>query len=1138
MASVSYSFVDIAVLDQVRERFAAGDALLILTTALDTVIWANGPGAALIGHGNIDEAIGAESGLSMTTRRQISATPGFPRISGERGVATRLGRGVRSPIVNLSASTIVLPGGEAAILLASKATSTRMREDSYRATAAVQGFDAADQFAALVDENGSIAAASNNFEALGIERDTLRTLVQEVREEKDRLVKRMVEGGGRRRPAAFARLTDDPAWHLLVVVDEQNAPLQQDEHPGPEAVLAAADTASSPTDRTLVEAPLTETPERVSDVDVPEAATDDPQVMKETPPARTAAHVTEECASSAPVERPRGTVRFAWRTDAEGRFTALSDAFAEAVGPAAADVMGRRFREVSNAFGLDPEGRISALLERRDTWSGRTVMWPIEGTDLKVPVDLAALPIYGRGRIFEGFHGFGLARMNDAVTDPEGIGLVLAPGGALPSRDETEFTATEPAAPEERLESQPHDVEDPATEPTQPPAGSDPAGSDAEVEIPATPQPSQETDGPPSEQVKIIRLAEHRTPLTSEGGLSPTEATAFREIGARLRQENHPEDEVGKRDTIANDTSSQVREQALESASDEPASAADSARSEDASPAEQEPEAAATDDRTDLPAMEADDPVPAPTASPAIVPSAFYSMPAGSDENSPGLLAGLPLPILIHAGDRLHYANKAFFDLTGYADLKALEESGGLDVLFPESYEASQAPADTQALTIRTAQGDEHDVHAHLQSVPWRDGKALLLALQPIENEMNGAAITAETGAADTQAEAVNDAELEAQTAELQMHLAEMRAIVDTATDGVVIIDNDGNVRSTNRPAEALFGFDAQDVTGKPFTALFAIESQGAVRAHLESLSDNGVASVLNDGLEVIGREAQGRFIPLFMTIGRLPHSSGFCAVLRDVTQWKRAAEELTQARAEAERASSQKTEFLARVSHEVRTPLNAIIGFSELMLDEKFGPIGNDRYRDYLQDINRSGNHVLDLVNDLLDISKIEAGEQEMHYEAVSLNDVLGETVAMMQPQANRERVIIRSSFASNLPDVVADPRSVRQIALNLLSNAVRYTPAGGQVIISTAYSADGSVIMRVRDTGIGMSPAEVEEALKPFKQINSLKRKRGDGTGLGLPLTRAMVEANRAAFAINSVPGEGTLVEVSFPPTRVLAD
>ncbi|MBW7926352.1 MAG: PAS domain-containing sensor histidine kinase, partial [Burkholderiaceae bacterium] len=289
---------------------------------------------------------------------------------------------------------------------------------------------------------------------------------------------------------------------------------------------------------------------------------------------------------------------------------------------------------------------------------------------------------------------------------------------------------------------------------------------------------------------------------------------------------------------------------------------------------------------------------------------------------------------------------------------------------------------------------------------------------------------------------------------------------------------------------------------------------------------------------EVIGREAEGRFIPLFMTIGRLPEDSGYCAVVRDITQFKRAEEELTQARAQAERASSQKTEFLARVSHEIRTPLNAIIGFSELMMDEKFGPIGSDRYRDYLRDINRSGNHVLDLVNDLLDISKIEAGEQEMNYEAVSLNEALSEAVAMMQPQANRERVIIRSSLASRLPDVVADLRSVRQIALNLLSNAIRYTQAGGQVIVSTAYEASGDVTMRLRDTGIGMTLAEIDQALKPFKQINALKRGRHDGTGLGLPLTKAMVEANRARFAISSTPGEGTLVEIVFPSTRVLAE
>ena len=153
-------------------------------------------------------------------------------------------------------------------------------------------------------------------------------------------------------------------------------------------------------------------------------------------------------------------------------------------------------------------------------------------------------------------------------------------------------------------------------------------------------------------------------------------------------------------------------------------------------------------------------------------------------------------------------------------------------------------------------------------------------------------------------------------------------------------------------------------------------------------------------------------------------------------------------------------------------------------------------------------------------------------------LNETLADAVSMLQPQANRNRVIIRSSFASDLPEVVADLRSVKQIALNLLSNAVRYTTPGGQVIVSTSYELTGGVAIRVRDTGIGMTAQEIEQAMKPFKQINALNRNRGDGTGLGLPLTKAMVEANRANFAITSTPGQGTLVEIVFPSTRVLAD
>ena len=142
-----------------------------------------------------------------------------------------------------------------------------------------------------------------------------------------------------------------------------------------------------------------------------------------------------------------------------------------------------------------------------------------------------------------------------------------------------------------------------------------------------------------------------------------------------------------------------------------------------------------------------------------------------------------------------------------------------------------------------------------------------------------------------------------------------------------------------------------------------------------------------------------------------------------------------------------------------------------------------------------------------------------------------------MMQPQANRERIIIRTSLSSELPDVVADARSLRQILLNLLSNAIKFTEAGGQVIVSTAIEDNGEVAIRVRDTGIGMSDKDIETALQPFRQLATTKRDRGDGTGLGLPLTKALVEANRAGFAIDSTVNQGTLVKIAFPTTRVLA-
>lgn len=227
-------------------------------------------------------------------------------------------------------------------------------------------------------------------------------------------------------------------------------------------------------------------------------------------------------------------------------------------------------------------------------------------------------------------------------------------------------------------------------------------------------------------------------------------------------------------------------------------------------------------------------------------------------------------------------------------------------------------------------------------------------------------------------------------------------------------------------------------------------------------------------------------------------------------------------------------TDFLVKVSHELRTPLNSIIGFAEIMKDEQLGPIGNDRYRGYIRDILDSGIYALSLVNDLLDISKIESGEFELNFTAVNLNEVVSESVHSMQPQAQRRRVLLRTSFEEGLPPVLADRRSIRQIILNLVSNAIKFTRPGGQVIVSAQATGNGGVRVRVRDTGIGMSKDEIAVALKPFKQVDPAPHGE-PGTGLGLPLTKALVEANRARFKLRSVSKAGTRIDVTFPKERV---
>jgi signal transduction histidine kinase len=230
---------------------------------------------------------------------------------------------------------------------------------------------------------------------------------------------------------------------------------------------------------------------------------------------------------------------------------------------------------------------------------------------------------------------------------------------------------------------------------------------------------------------------------------------------------------------------------------------------------------------------------------------------------------------------------------------------------------------------------------------------------------------------------------------------------------------------------------------------------------------------------------------------------------------------------------ASSRLEFLANVSHEVRTPLNSIIGFAELMAQERFGPIGSARYKGYVDDIHQSGLYALSLLNDLLDISKIEAGKFELNFTAVEVPELVEDCVGSLQPLAKRARIVLRTSLQPELPTVVADPRRLKQILLNLLTNAIKFTKEGGQVIVSGGM-IDGELRLRVRDTGVGMTKDEIAFAMQPFNQLDTAPR-RQMGTGLGLPVTKALVDANRARLVLTSEPGVGTSADVIFPADRL---
>lgn len=1132
MPERQYPFIDIAVHARVREHFARGDASVLFSKNVARVLWANDQGAKLFGTASVYDFIDTDLDPSDLSLRQLRATAAqLAAVGDRRQLLIRMASGFRRLPLNAAVEMILIGPGEEAILFTvpnnGKALSTEAR-----AEAMIAGLDGPDTHMAVLDADGTVIAGSPGFESLGLSADIRRTLVAAAASDKDRLIKRPVATEKGRLPAAVGKISDHPALHLLFAVEAILEKSETEEAVGAAAQEQAIPAAPAAPAETREAVPSSAAPaeteqpagrlEEAEPAPSPEAAapaeheasvgdgTDDEAQGELAPQDEdNAADLAEpetpleaEPASGEPAaDADRGgetadfafaaggrAVRFVWKIDAEGRFSEISEEFASAVGPKAADVIGVSFTDLADRYDLDPDDKINELLHRRDTWSGKTIFWPVQGTNLKVPVDLAALPTYSRSREFDGFRGFGIVRIADAVPDAKAAGLALDRPAQI-AQDSSDMSSAGAGAPQAEAGSK-----------TGPAAGSGKDAAEAAPDVSEDPfrgeQPALRVVETPGRQAsdKVIDLDERRP--AGAGALTRGEQAAFREIARQLGEHFAP-------DPLPQEGKAEGRHEADTS----PSTPADTEESR------QTEEAEAPGGRHDpTPAGE----TPAAAMEPGLTARNGAAM-------SSEILDRLPVALLVHHGDALLHANAEFLRLTGYENLEAFEQEGGLEALFALGNEAGAAKPNG-TMTLVRKDGRLIPVGAHLHSIRWEGKSALMLALTP-------------AGASEAEKQARED-EGAAEASRLRMEIDELRSILETATDGVVVLGRDGDIRTMNRSASALFDYDESDMRGKPFAALFAHESQKAVIDYLQGLSGHGVASVLNDGREVIGREAAGGFIPLFMTIGRLSSSNGYCAVIRDITQWKRTEEELRNAKRAAETANAHKTEFLARVSHEIRTPLNAIIGFSDMMASEHFGPIGHPRYIEYAGDIGRSGRHVLDIVNDLLDISKIEAGEMDLDFGAVDLNEAVSEAVSLVQPQANSQRVIIRTSLSGSVPEVVADDRSIKQIALNILANAIRFTPSGGQIVVSTSYEANGSVILRIRDTGIGMTRNELDQAMKPFRQVTTGGRKRGDGTGLGLPLTKAMAEANRAQFAITSAPNEGTLVEISFPSQRVLAN
>lgn len=496
-------------------------------------------------------------------------------------------------------------------------------------------------------------------------------------------------------------------------------------------------------------------------------------------------------------------------------------------------------------------------------------------------------------------------------------------------------------------------------------------------------------------------------------------------------------------------------------------------------------------------------------------------MPASDDTQTSrvALLDALAEGVMVRQGNRVLFANEPLRQLLGFdgtvaelcneplatwiheADRALVEENyrlrmGGGDA--PENYE----------FRLRRADGEARWVNCRANVVDWQGEPAIVACVYDITDRM--------------------------QAAEARQNSEHLFHNVFRLTPEVMILSNlrDGRILDVNPAFLNVFGRRRDDVIGQTSHMLGIWADPTFLSRFVEELKMN--ASMTDVPTTVRTRGNLIRHFRLFAQKIEQGSEQLLLLIGRDVTEDLVQAQELQRSRDTAELANRAKSEFLANMSHELRTPLNAILGFAEILQDQMLGSIGNPRYAEYARDIHESGTHLLSIINDILDLSKVEAGRLEAYLTWIDPLEALEMCVTLVQQRAFEAGLTLEHRFDNSVL-LEADERLIKQITLNLLSNSIKFTEPGGKVTVGLEKTAPGGLCLSVTDTGIGMTAEEIKIAKRPFGQVDSSLSRRHEGSGLGLPLISAFAEKLSATMTIDSQPSVGTRVSIVFPPFKV---